>query len=69
VNLNDNNLVELSSVTGQVIGLHLLDNAPVDLQTGNGSALFGLTAGQDAAGNLVVYFTDDNTNTINRLGL
>jgi hypothetical protein len=69
VNLNDNNLLELNADTGTVVGTRLIDNVPVDLQTGNGSALFGVTAGKDAAGNLVIYFTDDNTNTVNMLGV
>jgi hypothetical protein len=69
VNLNDNNLVELNTGTNTVVGSRLIDNIPVDLQSGNGSALFGITAGKDNGGNLVVYFTDDNTNTINMLGV
>jgi hypothetical protein len=69
VNLNDNNLLELNTNTGMVVGTHLLDTAPVDLKTGNGSALFGVSAGKDRAGNLVVYFTDDNTNTVDMLSL
>ena len=67
VNLNDNNLLELNTDQGSVVGSRLVDNAPVDLQTGNGSALFGVTAGEDRNGNLVVYFTDDNTNTVDML--
>ncbi len=69
VNLNDNNLVELNANSGSVVGSRLLDNVPVDLQSGNGSALFGVTACKDNGGNLVVYFTDDNTNTIDMLGV
>jgi hypothetical protein len=65
VNLNDNNLVELNITTGHVVGVRLLDNVPVDLQTGNGSALFGVAATKDAQGNLEVFFTDDNMNTLN----
>lgn len=68
VNLNDNNLLELNANDGTVVGTRLVDPVPVDLQTGNGSALFGVTAGKDRAGNLVVYFTDDNTNTVDLLG-
>lgn len=69
VNLNDNNLLELNTDTGNVVGTRVLDNVPVDMQSGNGSALFGVTAGKDNTGNLVVYFTDDNTNTVNMLGI
>ncbi len=67
VNLNDNNLVEVNLARGRSVGVRQLDNAPVDLQTGNGSALFGVVATTDRRGNLVVYFTDDNTNTLNVL--
>ena len=41
VNLNDNNLVELNLSQGKAVGVRLLDNVPVDAQSGNGSALFG----------------------------
>ncbi len=67
VNLNDNKLVELNMMQGKVVGTRVLDNVPVDAQTGNGSALFGIAATKDVKGNLVVYFTDDNTNTLNVL--
>src|SRR5207248_8418951 len=40
VNMNDNNLVELNLSQGKPTGTHLLDNVPVDAQSGNGSALF-----------------------------
>lgn len=69
VNLNDNNLLELDANAGTVVGTRLVDNVPVNLQTGNGSALFGVAAGKDPAGNLVIYFTDDNTNTIDMLSI
>lgn len=69
VNLNDNNLVELSMTQRTVVGVRLLDNVPVDLQSGNGSALFGAAAATDAGGNLEVFFTDDNTNTLNKLSV
>ncbi len=69
VNLNDNNLVELTISTGKVVGTRLLDNVPVDAQTGNGSALFGVAATKDTSGNLEVFFTDDNTNTLNVLSV
>lgn len=67
VNLNDNNLVEVNLTRGRMVGVRQLDNVPVDAQTGNGSALFGVVATTDQKGNLVVYFTDDNTNTLNVL--
>jgi len=69
VNLNDNNLLELNANEGTVVGTRLVDTVPVDLQTGNGSALFGVTASKDRAGNLVIYFTDDNTNTVDMLSI
>ena len=68
-NLNDNNLIELNLSQGKVIGTRLLDNAPVDVQSGNGSALFGIAATTDARGNLEVFFVDDNMNTLNVLSL
>jgi len=37
------------------------------LDTGAAGALFGIAATTDAAGNLVVYYTDDNTNTLDML--
>ncbi len=67
VNLNDNNLVEINLAHARTVGIHQLDNVPVDLQSGNGSALFGVVATTDQRGNLVVYFTDDNTNTLDVL--
>jgi hypothetical protein len=69
VNLNDNNLVELNMTRGQAVGVRQLDNVPVDAQSGNGSALFGVAASRDARGNLEVFFTDDNTNTLNLLSV
>jgi hypothetical protein len=67
VNLNDNNLVELNLLQGKAVGVRLLDNVPVDAQSGNGSALFGVAAARDIQGNLEVFFTDDNMNTLNLL--
>ena len=69
VNANDNNLVELNLSQGKAIGILLLDNVPVDAQSGNGSALVGVAAEVDAGGNLEVFFTDDNMNTLNRLSI
>ena len=66
-NSQKNDIVELNARTHQVVGDVLVDNVPVDAQSGNGSALFGVAAGVDKEGNLQVYFTDDNTNTVNVL--
>jgi hypothetical protein len=66
VNLNDNNLVELNLADGSVVAVKTLDPLVVDAQ-GNNSALFGVAATKDNAGNLLVYFTNDNTNTLNVL--
>jgi hypothetical protein len=66
VNLNDNNLVELNPRTATVVGVKAIDPLVVDAQ-GNNSALFGVAAVEDEQGNLRVYFTDDNTNTLNVL--
>lgn len=69
VNANDNNLVELNLATARVVGVRLLDNVPVDQKTGNGSALIGVAAAIDARRNLQVFFTDDNTNTLDVLSV
>lgn len=69
VNANDNNLVELNLAQGKAVGTKQLDNVPVDAQSGNGSALFGVAATRDAKGNLEVFFTDDNMNTLNVLSM
>ena len=68
-NGNDNNLVELNLAQGKAVGTRLLDNVPVDAQSGNGSGLVGLAAAADAKGNLEVFFIDDNLNTLNVLGV
>jgi len=67
VNSQKNDIVELNLSTGKVVGDVQIDNVPVDAQSGNGSALFGVAAATDKDGNLQVYFTDDNTNTVNVL--
>jgi hypothetical protein len=67
VNQNDNHLIELNLPQHKVVGIRSLDNVPVDAQTGNGSALIGAAASTDAMGNLEVFFTDDNTNTLDVL--
>ncbi|MBV9230413.1 MAG: hypothetical protein JOZ18_13975, partial [Chloroflexi bacterium] len=66
VNLMDNNLVELNPTSGKVVGTKQIDPAVVDNQ-GNGSALFGVVGIRDQQGNLRVFFTDDNSNTLNVL--
>lgn len=66
VNLMDNNLIELNPTWGKVVGIKQIDPAVVDNQ-GNGSALFGVVAIKDRWGNLRVFFTDDNTNTLDVL--
>ncbi len=67
VNLNDNNMVELNMKTAKLVGVRLVDNVPVNADDNNGSALFGVAATTDSKGNLVVYYTDDNLNTLNML--
>lgn len=66
VNLNDNNLVEINPANTNVIGVKAIDPLVEDAM-GNNAALFGVTATVDKKGNLLVFFTDDNTNTLNAL--
>lgn len=66
-NSQKNDIVELNLATHRVEGDVLVDNVPVDAQSGNGSALFGIVAAVGKQGDLEVYFTDDNTNTVNVL--
>jgi len=66
VNLNDNNAVEINPANGKVVATKTLDPLVVDAQ-GNNAALFGLTATRDKQGNLLVYYVDDNTNSLNVL--
>ncbi len=66
VNLNDNNLLEINMKTAKVVGTKTVDPLIVDGQ-GNNSALFGVLAIKDNNGNLKVFYTDDNTNTLNSL--
>jgi hypothetical protein len=77
VNQLDNNIVEIApnltqssggeSFNARVVATRLLDNTPVNPANGTGSALFGLVATKDSNGNLVVYYTDSNTNSLNAL--
>jgi len=66
VNLNDNNMVELNAANATVVGVKTVDPLVVDAM-GNNSALFGVTATVDRNDNLLVFYTDDNTNTLNAL--
>jgi hypothetical protein len=66
VNLNDNNLVEINPINASVVGVKAIDPLVEDAQ-GNNAALFGVAATVDKKGDLLVYFTDDNTNTLNVL--
>jgi hypothetical protein len=66
VNLNDNNLVEINPANAGVVGVKAIDPLVEDAM-GNNAALFGVTATVDKKGNLLVFFTDDNTNTLNAL--
>lgn len=65
VNQGDNKLIEINPNMHRVVAVRLLDKTPV--VNGMGSALFGLATTTDAAGHLQVYFTDDNTNTVDLL--
>lgn len=67
-NQGNNNLVEIALNNGHayVAGQKVLDNTPVNPQTGAGSALFGVYA-MNNNGQLEVFFTDDNTNTLDVL--
>lgn len=78
VNQLDNNLVEIvtnasvpvagrQSYNAQVISIKSLDSTPIDAVKGTGSALFGIAATKDSKGNLLVYFTNSNTNSLNVL--
>ncbi len=66
VNLNNNNLVEINPANASVVGIKTLDPLVVDAQ-GNNAALFGVTATADKKGNLLIFYIDDNTNTLNAL--
>lgn len=66
VNLNDNNLVEINPAKASIVGVKAIDPLVVDAE-GNNAALFGVTAVKDKEGNLEVFFTDDNTNSLNVL--
>jgi hypothetical protein len=66
VNLNDNNLVEINPENASVVGVKTIDPLVVDAM-GDNAALFGVTATVDKKGDLLIFYTDDNTNTLNAL--
>jgi hypothetical protein len=66
VNLNDNNLVEINPADASVVGVKAIDPLVEDA-AGDNAALFGVTATVDKDGNLLIFYTDDNTNTLNAL--
>ncbi len=68
VNQGNNHLVEIRLNNGHayVVGQKVLDTTPVNPITGAGSALFGVDALVNN-GHLQVFFTNDNTNTVNVL--
>lgn len=65
VNQLDNRAVEINPRTGRVVSAVVLDPTPVNPVTGAGSALFGIYMALNRAGDVVLYYTDDNTNTVN----
>lgn len=75
INQVDNNMVEIApglsmGVDGEVFNAHVVaiktvDKTPVNVNNGTGSALFGVLITTDKNGNLLVYYTDPNTNTLN----
>lgn len=67
VNQGDNRAIEINPRTGRLVSARLLDPTPVNPVTGAGSALFGVYVALNDNGELVVYFTNDNTNTVNML--
>ncbi|MCY0901385.1 MAG: hypothetical protein OWU32_04275 [Firmicutes bacterium] len=64
-NQGNNDIVELALPTGPAAMASPVAEESVD--SGPAGALFGLAATTDATGHLVVYFTDDNTNTLDEL--
>jgi hypothetical protein len=59
-------MVEINSQKATVVAVKAVDPLVVDAM-GNNSALFGVVATVDRRGNLLVFYTDDNTNTLNAL--
>lgn len=68
VNQGNSHLVEIRLNNGRayVVGQKILDSTPVNPVTGAHSALFGVYA-LATNGHLQVFFTNDNTNTVNVL--
>lgn len=60
VNAGNNTLNEINPTTGAVLGTRVLD-------TGAPGALFGLAVTTDAYGSPVIYYGNDNDNTLNQL--
>ena len=60
VNATDNRLVEITPAGKLVATRHLAAHQPA-------GALFGLAIGTNAAGDLVLYYTDSNTSTLHEL--
>jgi hypothetical protein len=69
VNTQNNKLVELGLTAkgAVVVAQRVLDRTAVNPRTGAGSALFGVYATVNAQHQLMVYFTDDNTDTVDVL--
>ncbi|MCY0907972.1 MAG: peptidoglycan-binding protein [Sulfobacillus thermotolerans] len=67
VNQGDNRAIEINPRTGRLVSSRTLDKTPVNPVTGAGSALFGIYVALDEDGELALYFTNDNTNTVNVL--
>lgn len=67
VNQGDNRAVEIDPRTGQAVSAQVLDPTPVNPVTMEGSALFGVYVALNDQGDVVVYYTDNNTNTVNLL--
>ena len=57
----------VTTFSGKLIATKTLDTTSVDAQAGTGSALFGVLAVKDSGNNLLVYYTNSNTNTLNVL--
>lgn len=49
------------------VGVRLVDRTPVNSAAGTGSALFGVVASETTHGDLLVYFVDSNTNSLDML--
>jgi hypothetical protein len=60
VNAGNNTLIQLNPKTGKVVGSKVLD-------TGAAGALFGLAITTDTAGKPIIFYSNDNNNTLNVL--